>query len=79
SLGKSCRSKWTGNHSIRKYFCIDKDGIEIPGTVADSYETLKCDNPEFQCKGKFYRQIHGTAMGSQVSVVISNLVMEELE
>ncbi|KAK3749267.1 hypothetical protein QZH41_004959 [Actinostola sp. cb2023] len=35
--------------------------------------------PEFQCRGKFYRQIHGTAMGSPVSVVVSNLVMEDLE
>lgn len=34
---------------------------------------------EFQCRGKYYRQIHGTAMGSPVSVVVANLVMEHLE
>ena len=34
---------------------------------------------ELQFQGRFYRQIHGTAMGSPVSVVIADLVMEELE
>lgn len=34
---------------------------------------------ELQYDGKYYRQIHGTAMGSPVSVVVANLVMEELE
>ena len=30
-------------------------------------------------KGKVYRQIHGMAMGSPVSVVVANLVMEDVE
>ena len=30
-------------------------------------------------EGKVYRQIHGTAMGSPVSVVVANLVMEDIE
>ncbi|KAK3717110.1 hypothetical protein QZH41_016141 [Actinostola sp. cb2023] len=34
---------------------------------------------EFQCQGKYCRQIHGTAMGSLVSVVVANLVMEHLK
>lgn len=34
---------------------------------------------EFQFRGNFYKQIHGTAMGSPVSVVVENLVMEDLK
>ena len=30
-------------------------------------------------EGKVYRQIHGTAIGSPVSVVVANLVMEDVE
>ena len=30
-------------------------------------------------KGEFYRQIHGTAMGSPVSVIVADLVMECVE
>ena len=32
-----------------------------------------------QFRGKAYQQVHGTAMGSPVSVVIANLVMEDVE
>ena len=31
------------------------------------------------CKGKYYKQTYGTAMGSPVSVIVANLVMEEIE
>ena len=34
---------------------------------------------KLQFDGKHYRQIHGTSMGSPVSVVVANHVMEELE
>ena len=30
-------------------------------------------------EGKVYQQIHGTAMGSLLSVVVTNLVMEDVE
>ncbi len=34
---------------------------------------------EFRFRDVFYKQIHGTAIGSPVSVVVANLVMEDLE
>ena len=34
---------------------------------------------EFLFRGSYYKQIHGTAMGSPLSVIEANLVMEELE
>ena len=33
----------------------------------------------FQVNGKFFRQKHGAAMGSPVSVIVANLFMEEVE
>ena len=30
-------------------------------------------------RGKVYQQVHGTAMGSQLSVVVANLVRENIE
>jgi len=37
---------------------------------------FKCNQLSFQ--GKHYKQIFGTAMGSPVSMVVANLVMEML-
>ena len=33
----------------------------------------------FKFRNKFFRQIHGTAMGSPNSVVVANLVIENIE
>ena len=33
----------------------------------------------FGFRGRFYQQVFGTAMGSPVSVVVANLVMEDIE
>ena len=33
----------------------------------------------FQYNGKHYKQLHGTAMGSQVSVVVAEIVMQNIE
>ena len=37
------------------------------------------NSTEFQFREHFYKQTHGTAMGSPVLVVIANLVMEDFE
>ena len=33
----------------------------------------------FQYDGKHYKQLHGTAMGSPVSVVLAKIVMQNIE
>ena len=33
----------------------------------------------FQYSGKHYKQLHGTAMGSPVSVVVAEIVMQNIE
>ena len=38
---------------------------------------LEATNLMFE--GKIFQQVHGTAMGSPVSVVVANLVMEDIE
>ena len=32
-----------------------------------------------QCNGKHYKQLHGTAMGSPISVVVAEIVMQHVE
>ena len=41
--------------------------------------TMCLDATYLSFRGKVYRQVHGTAMGSPVSVVVANLVMEDVE
>ena len=50
-------------------------------TVTEMITLLKfcLDATYLTFRGSFYRQIHGTAMGSQVSVTVANLVMEDFE
>ena len=37
------------------------------------------NSTQFQFRGKYYKQSQGTAMGSPVSVVVANMVMEHIE
>ena len=41
--------------------------------------TLCLDATFLSFRGKVYQQVHGTAMGFPVSVVVANLVMEDVE
>ncbi|XP_028415509.1 uncharacterized protein LOC114538574 [Dendronephthya gigantea] len=63
---------------------LDKDLTLVKRTsllAQDVVELLEfcLKSTEFQFRGRYYKQIHGTAMGSPVSVIVANLVMEELE
>ena len=63
---------------------LEKDQTLLERTdlsVDDIMDLLTlCLNATFlQFRGKVYQQVHGTALGSPVSVVIANLVMEDVE
>ena len=55
--------------------------IRTPLTVEEIISLVKlCLKATYlQFRGSYYQQIHGTAMGSPVSVVVANLVIEEVE
>ena len=50
-------------------------------TVEDICSLLKLclEATYLSFRGRIYQQVHGTAMGSPVSVVVANLVMEDIE
>ena len=63
--------------------------LEADDTLADrttlnindivSLLSLRLNATFFSYRGVFYQQVFGTAMGSPVSVIVANLVMEEVE
>ena len=59
------------NHSSKmNYFHIPRI-MDLPNHCL----TSTC----FQYNGKHYKQLHGTAMGSSVSVVVAEIVMQNIE
>ena len=42
-------------------------------------DLLNLTSTHFQYNGKYYKQLHGTAMGSPVSVVVAEIVMQHME
>ena len=68
---------------------VSRDRLENDPTLAErtclsvdnicDLLSLCLDATYLTFEGKVYRQIHGTAMGSPVSVVVANLVMEDIE
>ena len=49
---------------------INNSTIELPLPLSSTY---------FQYNGKHYKQLHGTAVGSPVSVVVAEIVMQNIE
>ena len=59
--------------------CDVVDEVGIPAGVIISFLQFCLSSTYFKYKEEFYEQIHGTAMGSSVSVVVANIAMEEVE
>ena len=60
---------------------IQESTIELPLSREDIMDSLNLclTSTYFQYNGKHYKQLHGTAMGSPVSVVIAEIVMQHVE
>ena len=55
--------------------------VELPLPTEDIMDVLNLclKSTYFQYNGKHYKQLHGTAMGSPVSVVVAEIVMQHVE
>ena len=60
---------------------INNSTIELPLPTDDLMDLLNLclTSTYFQYNGKNYKQLHGTAMGSPVSVVVAEIVMQNIE
>ena len=57
---------------------IKNSTVELP-LPTDHIMDLCLTSTYFQYNGKRYKQLHGTAMGSPVSVVVAGIVMQNIE
>ena len=60
---------------------IQQSTVELPLQTEDIMDLLNLwlTSTYFQYNGKHYKQLHGTAMGSPVSVVVAEIVMQHVE
>ena len=60
---------------------INNSAVELPLPKDDIMDLLNLflTSTSFQYNGKHYKQLHGTAMGSSVSVVVAEIVMQNIE
>ena len=65
---------------VSKFF-INKSHYQPPLPTDDLMDLLHLclTSTYFQYNGKHYKQLHGTAMGSPVSVVVAEIVMQNIE
>ena len=56
---------------LLNYHYLQEDIMDLPNLCLTS--------TYFQYNGKHYKQLHGTAMGSSVSVVVAEIVMQNIE
>ena len=60
---------------------IQQSTVKLPLTTEDIMDLLNLclTSTYFQYNGKHYKQLHGTAIGSPVSVVVAEIVMQHVE
>ena len=60
---------------------INNSTLQLPLLTNDLMDLLNLclTSTYFQYNGKHYKQLHGTAMGSPVSVVVAEIVMQNIE
>ena len=60
---------------------IQQSTVKLPLPTEDIMDLLNLclTSTYFQYNGKHYKQLHGTAMGSPVSVVVAEIVMQHVE
>ena len=60
---------------------INNSTLQLPLPTNDLSDLLNLclTSTYFQYNGKHYKQLHGTAMGSPVSVVVAEIVMQNIE
>ena len=65
--------------SVKESLANYSDELRIPKEEVIDLLILCLQSTFFQYDGNFYQQLHGTAMGSPVSVVVAEIVMQRLE
>ncbi|CAB4042700.1 Hypothetical predicted protein, partial [Paramuricea clavata] len=65
--------------NVKEALANYSDDLPIPKDEVIDLLTLCLESTFFHCDGNFYQQLHGTAMGSPVSVVVAEIVMQRLE
>jgi len=60
---------------------MQQSTVKLPLPTEDIIDLLNLclTSTYFQYKGEHYKQLHGTAMGSPVSVVVAEIVMQHVE